>query len=144
MKSEEQTIISEERVHWLVALWPDQLSLALIGPVILFYGTEEQKQGFVPPIVRGEVICYKAFTEPNIWSDESNIELRDVRDGDYYILNGHKTLIYSSRKPDWLFATARTKDIILKHRGLSLFMVPGDAPVVIYHIIISNWGIQTK
>lgn len=127
----EQGIVSEEMNHWGVA-WPGMMGYALCGPVILSIGNEEQKAKFVPPIARGEVTCFECFTEPNAGSDEANVELRAVPDGDDYILNGQKTFISGNKKPDWLYTLARTADTVPKHRGLSIFMVPGDAPGISY------------
>ena len=133
LNSIEHRVINEEIAYWIGEVgWPGFMSYDLVGPVVLTVGTEEQKQRFIPPMTRGEVICWEAFTEPNAGSDESNIELRAVRDGDYYILNGQKTFITGRGKPDWLFTLAKTKETTPKYRGISLFMVPGDAHGVSY------------
>ena len=129
--SMEQAIVSEEMTAWGVA-WPGSMGYNLVAPVIMAVGTEEQKERFVPPIARGEVFCFEAYTEPNAGSDEANIQLKAVKDGEYYLLNGQKTFISGARKPDWLFTLARTADTIPKHRGISLFMVGGSAPGISY------------
>jgi alkylation response protein AidB-like acyl-CoA dehydrogenase len=60
------------------------------------------------------------------------MQMRAVKDGDFYVLNGQKTFISGSQKPDWLYTLARTADTVPKHRGLTMFMVPGDAPGITY------------
>ncbi|MDP2920153.1 MAG: acyl-CoA dehydrogenase family protein [Dehalococcoidia bacterium] len=127
----EQGVVSEEMAYWGFA-WPGGMGYNLVGPVILAVGTEEQKERFVPPIARGEVICFEAYTEPNAGSDEANVQLKAVKDGDAYVLNGQKTFISGQRKPDWLFTLVRTAESIPKHRGISLFMVPGNSPGITY------------
>lgn len=137
----EQGIISEEMYYWGV-MWTGGMGYGLVGPVILSVGTDEQKQRFVPPIARGEVTCFECFTEPEAGSDEANVKLRAVPDGDYFVLNGQKTFITAWHKPDWLYTLARTEDTIPKHRGLTLFMVPADAPGLSYRPLFCM-GVQT-
>lgn len=138
----EQGIIGEEMAYWGV-MWTGGMGYGLVAPVILSVGTDEQKQRFVPPIARGEVTCFECFTEPDAGSDESNVKLRAVPDGDYFVLNGQKTFITAWHKPDWLYTLARTADTIPKHRGLSLFMVPADAPGLTYRALPCMGGVQT-
>jgi len=135
----EQGIAAEEQSYWGVR-WPDFLGYNLVGPVTLVAGTEEQKERFVPPIARGEVMCFEAFTEPNAGSDEASVQLRAVPDGDDFILNGQKTFISGGIKPDWLYTLARTADTVPPHRGLSIFMVPGDAPGISYRPLPTMGG----
>jgi len=135
----EQGVVSGEMAYWGVG-WPGTMGYNLVAPVILAVGTEEQKEKFVPPIARGEVICFEAFTEPDAGSDEANVQLRALPDGDDYILNGQKTFISGSRKPDWLYTLVRTEDTIPKHRGISLIMVPGDAEGVSYRPLPTMGG----
>ena len=136
----EQGVISEEMGYWIRSLWPSQGGFWLAGPVILAVGTEEQKGKFVPPIARGDWIVLEAFTEPNAGSDEANCQLRAIPDGDDYILNGQKTFITGWVKPDWLYTLARTAETTPKHRGLSIFMVPGDAPGISYRPLPTMGG----
>lgn len=138
----EQGIVGQEMAYWGVT-WTGGMGYGLVAPVILSVGTEEQKQRFVPPIARGEVTCFEAFTEPDAGSDEANVKLRAVPDGDYFVLNGQKTFVTAWHKPDWLYTLARTADTIPKHRGLSLFMVPADAPGVTYRPLRCLGGVQT-
>lgn len=135
----EQGIVSEEMGYWGVT-WPGTAGYWLVGPVILAVGTEEQKDRFIPPIARGEVNCFQSFTEPNAGSDESNVELFAAPDGDDFILNGQKTFITGYWEPDWLYTLARTENTIPRHRGISLFMVPGDAPGITYRPLPTMGG----
>jgi acyl-CoA dehydrogenase len=68
-------------------------------PPILACGTEEQKQRFVPPVLRGEKIAALAITEPGGGSDVASLATRAVRDGDCYVVNGAKTFITSGAAP---------------------------------------------
>jgi len=127
----EQGIVLEETGYWEIE-WPVRQGLRVCGPPLHLFGTEEQKKKYLPPIAKGEVIWYQGFTEPEAGSDEANVQLRAVEDGDYYILNGQKTFITAPGPADYLYTLARTRDVEPKHRGISLFLVPAHAPGVSY------------
>jgi alkylation response protein AidB-like acyl-CoA dehydrogenase len=112
--------------------WPAGAGLRLAGPATILFGTEEQKARVIPPIARGEAIWFQAFTEPEAGSDEANVQLRAVEDGDDFILNGQKTFISGIYEPDYLYTLARTADVAPKHRGISLFLIPADTPGITY------------
>lgn len=112
--------------------WPAGAGLRLAGPATILFGTDEQKARVIPPIARGESVWFQAFTEPEAGSDEANVQLRAVEDGDDFILNGQKTFISGLHKPDYLYTLVRTADTFPKHRGISLFLVPADAPGISY------------
>ncbi len=95
-------------------------------PPILNVGSEEQKQRFIPPVLRGEQIAALAITEPGAGSDVARITTRAVRDGDHYVLNGAKTYITSGQRADLLTVAARTGDD--GAGGISLFVVEADTP----------------
>ncbi|MFC1919015.1 acyl-CoA dehydrogenase family protein [Chloroflexota bacterium] len=127
----EQGIVMEETGYWDIE-WPGNMGLRVCGPPLHVFGTEEQKKKFLPPIASGEIIWYEAFTEPDAGSDEANVSMRAVPDGDDYILNGQKTFMTARGPADYLYTLARTADTTPKHRGLSLFLVPAHAPGISY------------
>lgn len=127
----EQGIVLEETSYWGIT-WPASQGLRVCGPPLHVFGTEEQKRQFLPPIARGEVIWYQAFTEPEAGSDEANVSLRAIEDGDDYILNGQKTFISAPGPADYLYTLARTQEVTPKHRGISLFLIDADSPGISY------------
>ncbi len=127
----EQGIVTEEYSKWGIRI-PNGIGYHLAGPATLIFGTDEQKKTFIPPMARGEVVWFECFTEPNAGSDEANISTQAVQEGDYYVLNGKKVFISGIYKPDWLYTEARTANVIPKHRGLSLFLIPADLPGITY------------
>ena len=139
MSSMEQGILDEEMGRAGVS-FPDNLGLHLVGPTLILIGTEEQKKRFVPPIARGETMCFEVFTEPNAGSDEANQQTRAVEDGDNFILNGQKCWISGSYKPNWLFTLARTAETVPKHRGISLFLIPADLPGISFRPLPTMGG----
>jgi acyl-CoA dehydrogenase len=101
-------------------------SLAIALPSILELGTEEQKQRFIPPVLRGERIAALAITEPGTGSDVAGIRTRAVRDGDDYVLSGAKTFITSGVRADQVTVLARTGED--PHQGLTFFVVERGMP----------------
>lgn len=127
----EQGIVEEEW-GYTGGRWPNFSGLHIAGPAVQIFGTDEQKKKFLPGIANGKAVWNQAFTEPEAGSDEANQQLRAVEDGDNYVLNGQKTFITTFIKPDYLYTLARTADTEPKHRGISLFLVPGDTPGITY------------
>lgn len=138
-------IVEEEEAYAGIASWPNNTGYSLAGPATILFGTDEQKKRYIPPITRGEVVWWQAFTEPDAGSDEANMALRAEKDGDDYILNGQKTFISGQYKPDFLYTEARTENTIPKHRGLSLFLIPGDTPGITYRPQVTmGFGVQNE
>jgi len=93
-------------------------------PYIAAYGSEEQKQRYLPPAVGGELIMGIAMTEPGAGSDLAAVQTKAVRDGDDYILNGAKTFISNGQIGDLFITVARTDpNAKPAHKGISLFLV---------------------
>lgn len=95
-------------------------------PYILHYGTEAQKQKYLPGMVTGEIISAIAMTEPNTGSDLAAVRTTATADGDDYIINGQKTFITNGILSDLIITVAKT-DAEAKHAGISLFLVDADA-----------------
>ena len=97
-------------------------------PVILEFGTHEQKLRHVPPLLRGEHILAQFLSEPGGGSDAAGAQTTAVRDGDEWILNGSKIWTSSAWKANWGLCLARTNWDVEKHRGLSVFLVSFESP----------------
>ena len=106
-----------------------QNGIFLLGPTLIEFGTAEQKARFLPPMASGEEIWAQAWSEPGAGSDLAGVRATAVRDGDDYVLNGHK--IWSSRAAfaDWAFGLFRAPGTE-RHKGMSLIFFPLDAPGV--------------
>ncbi len=117
-------------IWWSRKKWPDagatgigfSLHNDIVIPYLLAYGSEEQKQRWLPPMVRGEAIGALALTEPDAGSDLAAVRTTAIRDGDSYILNGQKTFITNGINGDLIIVAARTGDGE-GHQGLSLLVV---------------------
>jgi acyl-CoA dehydrogenase len=102
------------------------MSHAIALPPILALGTQEQKERFIPPVLRGEKIAALGITEPGGGSDVANIRTRAVRDGDYYVVNGSKTMITSGTRADQITLAVRTGGA--GHKEISLLVLEAASP----------------
>jgi alkylation response protein AidB-like acyl-CoA dehydrogenase len=107
----------------------NQNGIFLLGPTLIEFGTPEQKSRFLPAMASGDEIWAQAWSEPQAGSDLAGVRATAVREGDEYVLNGHK--IWSSRAvfADWAFGLFREPGTE-RHKGLSLIFFPLDAPGV--------------
>jgi len=108
----------------------NQNGLFLLAPTLLEFGTEEQKQRFLPPIASCDEIWCQGWSEPNAGSDLASLTSRATRDGSEWILNGQKTWASRGVYADWMFGLFRSDASSERHRGLSYILVPLDAPGV--------------
>jgi alkylation response protein AidB-like acyl-CoA dehydrogenase len=99
-----------------------------IGPTIMQFGTEEQKAQFLPGILKGELFFAVGYTEPNAGTDLAALETRAVRDGDEYVINGQKLFTTHAHEAEYIWLAARTDPDAKKHKGISIILVPTDAP----------------
>jgi citronellyl-CoA dehydrogenase len=113
-------------------------------PSLHRFGSEELKQKYLVPAIRGEVVSAIAVTEPDAGSDVANIRTRAVRDGDDWVINGSKIYITNAATADWLCLLAVT-DPEARHGGFSQIVVPMDTPGVSYDLLdkIGFWGSDT-
>jgi len=103
----------------------------LLGPTIMMFGTDEQKQRFLPPILRAEEYWCQGFSEPDAGSDLANIKTTAVLDGDQWVLNGQKVWTSLGHIADWIFVICRTGSVPgKKHEGLSFILCPRHQPGV--------------
>ena len=118
--------------------YPARLQVPPMTPcmaVLLEFGTEEQKQRHVPAILKGEEIWMQLLSEPSGGSDVAGALTTAVRDGDEWVLNGSKIWTSGAWWANWGLVLARTNWDVPKHRGLTVFMLPLDAPGVTVHRI---------
>ncbi len=99
-----------------------------VGPTIIRYGSEEQKQQHLPPISRGEVFWCQGFSEPEAGSDLVALRTLALRDGDDYLVNGSKIWTSYVNYANYCFLLVRTDPDSKRHRGISVLLVPMDLP----------------
>ncbi len=99
------------------------MGITMIGPTILDYGTEAQKQKHIPPIVKGEVQWCVGYSEPNAGSDLASLQTKAVDKGDHWLINGQKTWTSGAQHSDWCGMLVRTDPKAPKHEGISFLLV---------------------
>ena len=108
------------------------MGLTMLGPVLLEYGTEAQRQEHLPKIVRGEIRWCQGYSEPGAGSDLAGLQTRAVLQGDHYLVNGHKIWTSNAHHADWIFCLVRTDPTVRKHDGISFLLIdmanPGVRP----------------
>jgi alkylation response protein AidB-like acyl-CoA dehydrogenase len=106
-------------------------ALELLGPTLLAFGTEEQKQRFLPKILAVEEMWGQGFSEPGAGSDLASVRTRGVLEDDGWHVDGQKVWTTFGDRADWLYVLCRTDpDVSLRHRGLTLLLIPVDQPGV--------------
>lgn len=125
----EQDILREE-LDAIGARTPLQtMGLWMLGPILLEFGTEEQKQQHLPPIIRGEIFWCQGYSEPEAGSDLASLRTSAEDKGDHFIVNGQKIWTSFADKADWIFCLVRT-DATQKHGGISFVIIDMDSPGV--------------
>ena len=104
------------------------LTLNTVGPTIMNFGTEWQKEFFLPKILAGDIHFAIGYSEPNAGTDLASLQTRAVRDGDEYVINGQKMWTSLAGGSDYLWLAVRTDPEAKKHKGISVIIVPLDTP----------------
>lgn len=102
----------------------------LVAPAIDIWGTDEQKQRWLLPMLRTDELACQLFSETEAGSDLAAVRTRAVRDGDRWVLNGHKVWTSGATVATWGVAVCRTDPDVPKHKGITVFLVRMDAPGV--------------
>jgi alkylation response protein AidB-like acyl-CoA dehydrogenase len=106
------------------------LGLWMLGPVLLAHGTEEQKRYHLPAIASGAHRWCQGYSEPAAGSDLASLTTRAVRDGDDYVVDGHKVWTSHADKADWMFCLVRTDPAAAKRDGISFLLIDMASPGV--------------
>lgn len=120
--------------------------LMMLAPTLITYGTEEQKQAYLPGIIAGDQQWCQGFSEPGAGSDLASLQLSAVRDGDTWVLNGQKMWTTMAHRADMMFCLARTDpDAPKRQMGISMFLLPMDTPgITVRPILLLNGSHATN
>ena len=124
----QQVIFAEEYARAGVPGRVNHIGIELAGPTILTFGTEEQKQRFLPDIAAGKTIFCQGFSEPNAGSDLASVRTKGRLEGDEWVVNGQKIWTSLAHISDWIFVVTRTEEGSQGPKGLSFLMMPIDQP----------------
>ena len=115
----ESNRILQEELATFKALPPIAgMGIAMIGPTLLEFGTEEQKQRHLPKIVSGEVRWCQGYSEPGSGSDLASLQTKAVLEGDHFVINGQKIWTSGAQHADYMFCLVRTEPDAKKHAGI--------------------------
>ncbi|WP_262696246.1 acyl-CoA dehydrogenase family protein [Kordiimonas aquimaris] len=116
--------IFDEECHLMGAPRVLPFSVSMLGPVLINFGNDEQRERFLPGIRSGEDWWSQGFSEPGAGSDLANLKTSAVRDGDHYIVNGQKTWTTLGQYGDWIFCLVRTDPSAAKPQtGISFILI---------------------
>ena len=132
MTALEQVVMAEEfqRAGAPTGGANDSFSIQMVGNTILHWGTEDQRQHFLPRIISGEDVWCQGYSEPNAGSDLASLGCRAILDGDEWVIDGQKIWTSGGRNANWIFVLCRTDPDAAKHRGISFILCPMDQPGV--------------
>ncbi|MGW0896611.1 acyl-CoA dehydrogenase family protein [Streptomyces goshikiensis] len=126
------------------------VTLNTVGPTLMKYGTREQKDYFLPRILAGELVFAIGYSEPEAGTDLASLRTRAVRDdgagsgtaGDW-VIDGQKIFTSNAQNADWIWLACRTDPQAPKHKGISIILVPTDAPGFAWTPIDTVGGLTT-
>jgi alkylation response protein AidB-like acyl-CoA dehydrogenase len=104
------------------------ITVNTVGPMLMQWGTEEQKAEFLPKIRDGELLVSIGYTEPAAGTDLASLTTRAVRDGDEWVIDGQKIFTTHAGDADYVWLAARTDPDVPKHKGISIILVPTSDP----------------
>ena len=128
--SGEQLVFEFEYVRTNAPYRPSTQSEHLFGPTLLRFGSEAQKQRFLPAILIGDTYWAQGFSEPDAGSDLAGVRTRATLDGDRWVIDGQKIWTTFGHRSQWIYVLCRSDSEAERHRGLSFLLVPIDQPGV--------------
>jgi alkylation response protein AidB-like acyl-CoA dehydrogenase len=135
-----QRFLFERETTRAGTLPPLAFSVTMVGPVIYTFGNEAQKNKFLPRILSGQDWWCQGYSEPGSGSDLASVRTKAVREGDHYIVNGHKTWTTLAQHADWIFCLVRTDATAKPQSGISFLLIDMKSPGVSVRPIITIDG----
>jgi alkylation response protein AidB-like acyl-CoA dehydrogenase len=123
----EQVALQSEFDRHGIVIAPN-MAVIMLGPLIIRYGTEQQKREILPRILSGEVLWCQGYSEPSAGSDLASLRTTAVLDGDEFVVNGQKIWTSFAHEADWIFLLVRTDPKAKKQEGISFLLVDMRTP----------------
>ncbi|MEZ5557318.1 MAG: acyl-CoA dehydrogenase family protein [Pseudomonadales bacterium] len=134
-------IIAEEFAEARVSQGLGGQGISMLVPMLLEMGTEQQKQQFIAPTLRGEMIWCQGYSEPGAGSDLASLRTSAVLDGDEWVVNGQKIWTSTAHLADWIFCLVRTEPEAPKHQGISFLLFRMDTPGIEVRPLVDMTGV---
>uniref|UniRef100_A0AAU2V7G8 Acyl-CoA dehydrogenase family protein n=1 Tax=Streptomyces sp. NBC_00003 TaxID=2903608 RepID=A0AAU2V7G8_9ACTN len=119
------------------------VTLNTVGPTLMKYGTAEQKAYFLPRILSGDLVFAIGYSEPEAGTDLASLRTKAVRDEESWVVDGQKIFTSNAQNADWIWLACRTDPEAPKHKGISIILVPTDAPGFSWTPIATVGGLTT-
>ncbi|MFD9373062.1 acyl-CoA dehydrogenase family protein [Streptomyces sp. NPDC060020] len=119
------------------------VTLNTVGPTLMKYGTQEQKDYFLPRILAGDLVFAIGYSEPEAGTDLASLRTRAVRDGADWLIDGQKIFTSNAQNADWIWLACRTDPEAPKHKGISIILVPTGDPGFSWTPIETVGGLTT-
>ncbi|MDY6853795.1 MAG: acyl-CoA dehydrogenase family protein [Thermodesulfobacteriota bacterium] len=140
----DRAILMEEMLKYQAPIGYHFLGDRQVGPAIIHFGSEEQKETILPKIINAEISFALGFSEPDAGSDLVSVRTSAIEEGDHYIINGQKVWTTGAHRADYIWTLVRTDpDASKKHKGLSEFIVDLKNPGVTIRPIINMVGVHS-
>jgi alkylation response protein AidB-like acyl-CoA dehydrogenase len=137
---EQQVVYAEELARIDTPGLLNGIGIGLVGPTLMHWGTEEQKQRFIPKILSADEIWCQGYSEPNAGSDVASLQTRAVEEGDYFIVNGQKVWTSGAHRADWCILLTRTDAEAPKHKGISYLLADMHSPGITVRPLVQITG----
>jgi len=136
----ERVIWEEEYAAARAPVLPAAMGLNLVGPTIIHWGTDEQRQRYLPRILNADETWAQGFSEPNAGSDLASLQTKAVDQGDHFLVNGQKVWTSGAQFHDSILLLARTSPDAPKHQGISAFLVSLKTPGITVRPLVLATG----
>jgi alkylation response protein AidB-like acyl-CoA dehydrogenase len=135
-----QQLIFNEQMAYHGVPGTVNMGVAWVGPVVMLYGRDDQKQQYLSRIADGTDLWCTLYSEPSAGSDLAAMQTRAIRDGDDYVINGQKIWTTFGHYADWGWLAARTDPDVPKHKGISTFAIKMDTPGITVRPLVNMAG----